>query len=130
MSSMRSVAVALVVVAAGCRGSSSGPSGDAGAPDVASSLRIASCDRSGAAGTCSEYDGTYLAQNENLAKTSCTRLGGTFVTAECPNMSIVGSCKLSSGESRKYYGTGTSAYDAERGKKECETTMRGTWQAR
>jgi hypothetical protein len=78
-------------------------------------------------GTCSEYGGTYLAQNEILVKSSCAKLGGTWVAAECPNTSVVGGCTLSSGEVRKYYGTGTSAYDVDRAKSECATTLHGSW---
>lgn len=92
--------------------------------------RIGSCDRGSSTGTCSEYAGTYLAQNELLLTSSCSRLGGTFVYAECPNTSVVGACTLSTGEIRKFYGTGASAYDAERARKECETSYRGSWEAR
>lgn len=92
--------------------------------------RVGSCDRGSSTGTCSEYAGTYLAQNELLLTSSCAKLGGTFVYAECPNTSVVGACTLSTSEIRKFYGTGASAYDAERARKECETSYRGSWEAR
>jgi hypothetical protein len=92
--------------------------------------RVGSCDRAPSTGTCSEYNGTYLAQNEILLTSSCTKLGGTFVYAECPNTSVVGACLLSTGETRKFYGTGGSAYEPDRARKECEDAFRGSWRAR
>lgn len=89
--------------------------------------RVGSCDRAPAVGTCSEYASEYLAANEALVKSSCTKLGGTFVDAPCPNTSVVGACTLSSGEVRKYYGTGASAYDAARARAECIGTFHGEW---
>jgi len=98
--------------------------------ELAAPQRIGSCDRGASTGTCSEYVGTYLTQNELLLTSSCSKLGGTFVYAECPNTSVVGACTLSTGEIRKFYGTGASAYDAARAKKECETSYRGSWESR
>ncbi len=126
---MRSSTVVLALVLVACSRSSEG-SADAGKGTAAASGKVGSCDRSAAVGTCSEYAPDYLAQNESLVTQSCTRLGGTFVYAECPNTSIVGACRLSTGESRKFYGTGGSAYDPERARKECETTFHGSWQGR
>ncbi|MBX3262318.1 MAG: hypothetical protein KIS78_34795 [Labilithrix sp.] len=92
--------------------------------------RVGSCDRAPTTGTCSEYAGAYLAQNEILLTSSCSRLGGTFVYAECPNTSVVGACALSTGEVRMFYGTGASAYEPERARQECEGSFHGAWQAR
>lgn len=103
------------------------PAGESDAGPRGSALRVGSCDRASSVGTCSEYGSSYLAENELLVKTSCTKLGGTFVDAECPNTSVVGGCTLSSGEIRKYYGTGASAYDADRARGECVSTFHGTW---
>ena len=108
---------------------SSGPDASA-ASSSPRATRIGSCDRASLTGTCSEYNGTYLAQNEILLTSSCSKLGGTFVYAECPNTSIVGACTLSTGEIRKFYGTGSSAYEPEHARKECETSYRGSWTAR
>lgn len=92
--------------------------------------RIGSCDRGSLTGTCSEYAGAYLAQNEILLTSSCAKLGGTFVYAECPNTSVIGACTLSTSEIRKFYGTGASAYAPEQAQKECETSFRGSWTPR
>jgi len=77
--------------------------------------------------TCSEYSGGYLAQNEAVLSAGCARLGGTFVAAECPNTSVLGSCTLSTTEVRKFYASGNVAYDAARAQKECEGSYRGRW---
>lgn len=126
---MRTPVTVTLLLCLGCRGSSAtAAADDGGAPSAVA--RVASCDRASVTGTCSEYEGSYLAQNENLLKASCAKLGGTYVLAECPNTSVIGSCKLSTGESRKFYGTGASAYEPDRARKECEATFRGAWQPR
>jgi putative hemolysin len=102
----------------------------ASASTDASAQRVGSCDRGSISGTCSDYGSAYLAQNEGLLTSSCAKLGGTFVYSECPNTSVVGACTLSTGESRKFYGTGASAFDPDRARKECESTFRGSWTAR
>ncbi len=121
----------LVFVLSGCDRASTATQ-DAGTssarPEAPS--RIGSCDRGSLTGTCSEYGGTYLAQNEVLLTSSCAKLGGTFVYAECPNTSVIGGCTLSTGEVRKFYGTGASAYTAEQAQNECVSSYRGTWTPR
>jgi hypothetical protein len=52
------------------------------------------------------------------------------VYAECPNTSVVGACTLSTGEVRKFYGTGGAAFEPDRARSECLTSYRGAWQAR
>ncbi|HVJ94617.1 MAG TPA: hypothetical protein VM580_32750 [Labilithrix sp.] len=122
-------AASLLGAFAGCNRASDSRANDGGAPVTSVPPRgVASCDRGQSMGTCSEYGRTYLAANELLLKSSCGKLGGTFVHAECPNTSVVGSCTLSTGEVRKFYGTGSNAYVPERARSECETSFRGTWQ--
>lgn len=116
------------MLVAACQRSPAGATADAG--ESARPIRTASCDRGQAAGTCSEYTGTYLDQNEFLLKSSCGKLGGAFVFAACPNTSVVGDCTLSTSEVRRFYGTGASAFDPERGRTSCEGTFRGSWRAR
>ena len=83
---------------------------------------MGSCDRVGSLGTCSEYAGAYLAQNEMVITSTCAKVNGTFVYAPCPNTSIVGACTLSTGEVRRFYsGASANAYTAARAKSECET---------
>ena len=122
-----SMAVALMA----CDRAPGASSPDAGAASTElRPARIGSCDRGSLTGTCSEYAGAYLSQNEILLTSSCAKLGGVFVYAECPNTSVVGACTLSTSEVRKFYGTGNSAYTAEQAQKECETSFLGTWAAR
>lgn len=121
----RPLVLALVALVA-CTKSS--PSNEADASSgVSSQARTWSCDRASSVGTCSEYGREYVSQNEVLVKSSCARLGGALVEADCPNTSVVGACTLSSGEIRKYYGTGSSAYDVDRARTECATTFHGAW---
>jgi hypothetical protein len=119
----------VVVCAAGCSRSDAG--GQAAAQSSASATpttsRRLSCDRITAASVCSEYTGSYLAQNEAVLTATCGKLGGTFAYAECPNSSVLGSCTLATSEVRKFFGTGGVAYDAARAKKECEGSYKGKW---
>jgi hypothetical protein len=118
----------MVIALVACDHSSASSGGsDAGA---AASGRIGSCDRAASTGTCSEYRGTYLTENEILLTSSCGKLGGTFVYAECPNTSVVGACTLSTSEVHTFYGTGASAYEPDRARKECEASFHGAWKAR
>lgn len=128
MREMRWVALGIALVL-GCQRTTATEGGDGGGALRAGPSRIGSCDRGQSTGTCSEYAGTYLEQNQLLLTSSCSKLGGTFVYAECPNTSVVGACTLSTTEVRKFYGTGAAAYEADRAKSECEKSFRGTWVA-
>lgn len=125
--------LASVVVACGATGCSRSNEAEAGAGAGASAsapallARTASCDRITGMSVCSEYSGAYLAQNEAVHSAGCVKLGGTFVAAECPNTAVLGSCALSTGEVRKFYGSGGAAYDVARAEKECTGPYKGTW---
>lgn len=106
---------------------SSGSSGDdALAPSPA---RTSNCDRITAMGVCSEYSGSYLLMNEGVLRTSCAKLGGTFVGGQCPNTTVLGSCTLATSEVRHYYTSGAATYDAARAAKECTGNYAGKWAA-
>lgn len=128
-----SLGISLVVVfEVSCSRSIGSENNDAG--DVRAStnapVRIGSCDRAEMTGTCSEYAGSYLTGNEVFLTSSCGKLGGTFVYAECPNTSVVGACTLSTGEVRKFYATGSAAFTPDRAQSECLTAFRGSWKTR
>jgi len=89
--------------------------------------RTSSCDRVTGQSVCSEYSGSYLAQNEAVLSSSCGKLSGAFVGAECPNTSVLGSCTLATGEVRKFYASGGAPYDATRAEKECTGPYKGKW---
>lgn len=123
------------IVAVGCArsGSSTQAGDDAGVATMrttSATMRTASCDRGALVGTCSEYTGKYLADNEVFLASTCTKLGGTFVYAECPNTSVIGACTLSTSEVRKFYGAGSAAWDPERARSECAGSLGGSWQTR
>jgi hypothetical protein len=121
---------AMVAVGCGRSGSSAQASDDAGVATMRTTMRTASCDRGAIVGTCSEYAGKYLADNEVLLSSMCTKLGGTFVYAECPNTTVIGACTLSTSEVRKFYGAGSAAWDPERARGECAGSLGGSWQPR
>ena len=132
-----SLALALVALHAtsGCARCNEGESGAGGAPSASVAVathtvsRTGSCDRVTAMSVCSEYSGAYLAQNEAVLSSSCGKLGGAFVGAECPNTAVLGSCVLATGEVRKFYASGAAAYDAPRAEKECTGPYKGQWSA-
>lgn len=88
--------------------------------------KIGSCDRVTAVSTCSEYR---MGADEAQVTAACAKLGGTFVYSDCPNTSVLGSCKLSTGEVRKFYSGGGNGYDVARATKDCTTTFKGAWTA-
>lgn len=118
------VSVAFFVFVVGCSKRDEPTKADASAPAPAVSGKVASCDRVTSAGVCSEWSGSYLAQNSALVSASCQRLSGTFVMAECPNTTVLGSCTLSTTEVRRFYSAG-GFYDAAKAQKECETSLKG-----
>ena len=113
----------------GENGAGAGTSSSSSSSTTTPRQRTASCDRVTGQSVCSEYSGSYLAQNEAVISSGCAKLGGAFVGAECPNTAVLGSCTLSTTEVRKFYASGGAAYDAARAQKECEGSYRGTWSA-
>jgi len=118
-------------------GSSEAQAGESAASASAASVasseakpsRLGSCDRVTKMSVCSEYAEPYLGRNEPVLTGMCSKLGGVFAYAECPNTSVLGTCKLATSEVRKYYASGGAPYDASRAKTECESSYRGMWAA-
>ncbi len=123
------LAIALVASHAtfGCSRSESADSPPVPVAKAAGPLRTSSCDRVTGQSVCSEYSGAYLAQNEAVLSSSCGKLAGAFVGAECPNTSVLGACTLATGEVRKFYASGGAAYDAARAETECTGPYKGKW---
>ena len=120
---LRPIGIALLLAtAAACRHDDPNPGLDASTLRVAP--RPASCDRVTSASVCSEYA---LTDDEARLTASCTKLAGSFALAECPNTSVLGSCTLSTGETRKFYSGGGGSFDARSGKKDCEGSLKGKW---
>ncbi len=109
-----------------CRDDGAALVADASATTAA---RTGSCDRVPAMSICSEYTGGYLAQNEAVLSSGCSKLNGTFVATQRPNTAVLGRCALSTTEVRNFYASGGSAYDAPGAQKECEGPYRGKWTA-
>ena len=120
---MTRVIFASMLIACSKEEASSGSLREAGA------LRLGSCDRVTSVSTCSEYRLGGAGADEAQTTAACAKLGGSFVYAECPNTTIVGACKLSTGEVRKFYSGGNASYDPARAKKDCEGPFHGTWTA-
>lgn len=129
MRALRVFSIVVVVLQTTIACSRDDASGKPDANVAATSTRVVSCDRVPATSLCSEYSGSYLAQNEAVLSSSCGKLGGAFVPAECPNTSVLGSCTLSTSEVRKFYGSSGAAYDAARAENECATSYKGKWSA-
>jgi hypothetical protein len=108
---------------------SSSALGAKGVSSPPSPPRTSSCDRVTGQSVCSEYSGSYLAQNEAVLSSACGKLSGAFVGAGCPNTSVLGSCTLATGEVRRFYGSGGAPYDAARAEAECAGPYRGKWAA-
>lgn len=121
--------VSLLVVLPGCSRGEGAGGGDAGAssPPAASAVAHASCDRVSAMSVCSEYAPAQVSASGAVLAAQCTKLGGAYVAAPCPNTAVLGSCTIGTGEVRVYYGSGAVAYDAGRATKDCTATYRGKW---
>jgi len=115
------VLLLVTVAVVGC--SESKRSGADAGPTVQAAARVSSCDRVPKASVCSEWrvDDRGAARSEG-----CTRLGGVFVVAECPNTTVIGSCSLPTGEVRKFYSGGAIGYDPTTAAKDCKA-LSGTW---
>lgn len=117
----RSPAFLLVVllIASACgKTETTSPSPDAGGP--AQGAQIASCDRVPSMSVCSEHDAAALREGTRVLDAQCTKLRGTFTLAACPNTALVGSCRIATGELRRFYASGGAPFDAARARAECD----------
>jgi hypothetical protein len=90
----------------------------------------ASCDMVSALGTCNEYrNGTTY----GLEKSLCQRFHGKFSSAGCSTGGQIGSCLMSDGEVKRYYGSGVAgdhALSVSEAKEDCESeVMKGSFSA-
>lgn len=80
----------------------------------------ASCDMLAEIGTCNEYrNGTSF----GLEKSLCESFHGTFANAGCSTAGQIGSCVMTEGEVKRYYGTkvaGEHALSLEEARSDCE----------
>ncbi len=121
----RLAASSLVVLLASCAKSEKVE--ETTATSAAPSTLRGSCDRVASMSVCSEYAAPQLAKDPAVLTAGCTKLGGTYVAAPCPNTAVLGSCTLGNGETRRYYASGGASYDAARAQKECTSLYAGAW---
>jgi hypothetical protein len=91
-------------------------------------LARASCDMASELGTCNEYrNGTTY----GLEKSLCQRFHGKFASAGCSTQGQIGSCLMSDGEVKRYYGSsvaGERALSVSEAKDDCASdVVKGTF---
>jgi len=83
----------------------------------------ASCNMLAELGTCNEYrDGTSF----GLEKSLCEGFHGKFANAGCSTDGQIGSCAMTGGEVKRYYGSksaGDLALSVEEAKSDCESDL-------
>jgi hypothetical protein len=101
------------------------------APDAASGGEVkASCDKIAAMGICSEHTELEIETRGDYAlKNGCEKLRGTWTSGRCPNTSVLGVCRIATGELRSYYATGGVWFNESKAKSDCES-MGGAWLAK
>lgn len=72
-------------------------------PGAVRSELVASCDKIAVVGVCSEYTAEEVDRRELTLSDTCVKLKGTWVKARCPNTSLIGTCRVVTGEVRSYY---------------------------
>jgi hypothetical protein len=90
---------------------------------VARNTAKASCNMLGELGTCNEYrNGTSF----GLEKSLCEGFHGKFANTGCSTEGQIGSCVMSGGEVKRYYGSkvaGDHALSVEEAKGDCESDI-------
>jgi len=113
------------VAACGKKDAASKPAEAAGETTTTSAAvpAKASCNMLTELGTCNEYrSGTTF----GLEKSLCEGYRGKFASAGCPEEAQVGSCAMSDGEVKRYYGSkvaGEHALSVEEAKSDCESEL-------
>jgi len=119
------------VVACGKKGDAADKPGETSTTSAAVSAK-ASCDMVAELGTCNEYrgaDGAGLGAGRTsfgLEKSLCEGFHGKFANAGCSTDGQVGSCLMSDGEVKRYYGStiaGDHALSVEEAKGDCESEL-------
>jgi hypothetical protein len=123
------VGVASLATCERCRARRRSHAADAPSAQPPPPSRVGSCDRVALVSVCSEYAGALLSRNEASLTATCRKLGGAFAYVECRNTAVLGTCRLVTGEARKFYASGGAAYDAPRAEGECRAALAGTWSA-
>lgn len=122
------LSASLLSLAVGCdKGKGSGSAEGAAPSASAPAATQASCDRVSSMSVCSEYAASQITASGAVLSSQCTKLGGAYVAAPCPNTALLGRCTIGTGEVRVYYASGAAAYDGARAEKDCTSSYRGKW---
>lgn len=113
------------VVACGRKEDSSKGGEKAGSANITSAAVAAkaSCNMLTELGTCNEYRN---GESFGLEKSLCEGFHGKFQNAACPADGQVGSCAMSDGEVKRYYGSkvaGEHAMTVDEAKRDCESEL-------
>ena len=87
----------------------------------------ASCNMLAELGTCNEYPGAGAARTSfGLEKSLCEGFRGRFANTSCATDGQIGSCLMSDGELKRYYGSkvaGDHALSLEEARSDCESEL-------
>lgn len=115
------------VVACGKKGDAGDKPGETSTTSAAVSAK-ASCNMLAEIGTCNEYRGGEGAGRTSfgLEKSLCEGFHGQFANTGCSTDGQIGSCLMSEGEVKRYYGSkvaGDHALSLEEAKSDCESEL-------
>ena len=122
------------VVACGKRSDAGDRPGETSTTSAALSVK-ASCNMLAELGTCNEYRGGAGAARTSfgLEKSLCEGFRGKFANTSCATEGQIGSCLMSDGEVKRYYGSkvaGDHALSLEEARSDCESELvKGTFSA-
>jgi hypothetical protein len=125
------ISLLLVLGACGSSNTDSTPSSASPAAEQENSASSThgSCNKIAELGTCNDLSGDAFLLGEEMQRSMCTGLNGTYGSAACPTENLVGSCDIGGGQIRRYYSTGTLPFTGETAQQDCTGAYQGTWTA-
>ncbi|MBZ0115999.1 MAG: hypothetical protein K8H88_03315 [Sandaracinaceae bacterium] len=112
-----------------CGGDDSGQASAQAAGGGGGSAEIGSCNKIEALSSCTDLSGDAFALGEEMQRSLCEGMTGTYAASTCPTANLVGSCNIGAGQIRRYYSTGTLAFTAQSAQEDCTGLYEGTWTA-
>lgn len=112
------------VVACGKKSDAGDKAGETSITSAALSAK-ASCNMLAELGTCNEYKGA-ASTSLGLEKSLCESFHGRFANTSCSTDGQIGSCLMSDGEVKRYYGSkvaGDHALSLEEARSDCESDL-------
>lgn len=123
LAAVTTVMLAAVVACGKKEGAGAGDKAGTASITSAAVAAKASCNMLTELGTCNEYRN---GESFGLEKSLCEGFHGKFANAGCPTDSQVGSCAMSDGEVKRYYGSkvaGAHAMSLDEAKADCESEL-------